>query len=183
MKLAGFITGAGVAAAGLAVWSALTTVTDAMRLDRMLTACADYATTGAPPFVGEGRSIGVYDVPVFEDDFVADTHRILDDGRFEAAWEQIDDVESPIRLCRVTARFDGGAPMSFRLEGGALIPLVTQILASFGDLVPETDTITDGPRTLGWYEAGKAQDEGIRVVLIAGPSDVSSFFVGADVTP
>ncbi len=183
MRLAGFLTGAGVAVAGLAVWSVLTNVTDAMRLERMLTACAGYATSGAAPFVGEGRTIGVYDAPVFEGDFVADTHLILEDGRFEAAWEQIDDAEKPIRLCRVTARFDGSAPMSFRLDQDAMIPLVTRTLAPFGELEPETDTIVDGPRTLGWYEPGKSADEGVRVVLIASPHDVLSFLVGAEVNP
>lgn len=183
MKLAGFLTGGGVAAIGLVVWSALTTVTDDMRLDRMLTACLTYVTTGAAPFAGDGRAVGVYDAPLLEGDYVADTHRILDDNRFEAAWEQINDAEKPMRLCRVTARWDGADQMAFVLDEGTLIPRVTEILSVADNLIPETNSITDGPRTLLWSQNGMPQSEGLRVVLIATPTSVGSFLVGMDLEP
>jgi hypothetical protein len=180
MKVIGFVTGAALAAIGVVAHSALTTVTDDARFERMLTACVDYVTTGAHPFAGEGRTVGVYDAPLFEGDYVADTHRILDDNRFEAAWETVMDVADPIRLCRVTARFDGADQMGFDLSEDNFIPWVTELLAPAADVRPETDSIESGPRTLGWYEVGKPQAEGLRVVLIAEPGKVGSFLVVND---
>ena len=180
MKIAGFVTGAALASIGVVVYSTLTTVTDDGRFERMLSACVGYVTTGASPFAGEGRSVGIYDAPLFEGNYVADTHRILDDNRFEAAWETVNDIEDPIRLCRVTARFDGSNQMSFDLTEDNYIPWVTDLLAPIADLRPETDTIEDGPRTLGWYEEGRPQASGLRVVLIAEPGKVGSFLVVND---
>lgn len=180
MKTVGFITGGAVGALALIGWSALTKTTDVDRFERMLVACVSYVTTGALPFIDEGRNVGVYDAPLFEGDFVADTHRIIENDRFEAAWEAVLDEEQPIRLCRVTARFDGPQQLDFDLENLDIIPLVTELLAPIAQMQPETDQMGGGLATLAWYEVGKERSEGLRTVLTAKPGYVSSFLVVND---
>lgn len=180
MKLVGFVTGGAVAAVVVVGWSAISQVTDVERFEDMLTACVSYAQTGEAPFADQGRDVGVYDGPLFESGFTAGTHKLLEDARFEVAWETVTDEAQPVRVCRVSARFEGENQLDFDLQGTDVIALVSSTLAPFSDMQTETAEAPDRLSTLSWFEAGKSTSEGLRIVLVAGPNSVSSFFVASD---
>ena len=180
-KLAGFLSGAGAAAIGLFAWSTLTTVSDEQRLESMLTACLDYVVNDTAPFAGQGRPVGGYDAPVLEGEFTPETHRIVDDDRFEVAWEVVTDAERPTRVCRIAARYIGATDQAFEVEDEGFVVRLTGLISEFEAVQPEGSAIGTGPRSFGWQETGQPQNRGLRVFLLASPGMVSSVHVANEI--
>lgn len=183
-RLAGFLTGAGVAGLGVYAFYALTTVTDDDLLSAYLSDhCLPYVQTGAVPFGDIGRTPGVYDEVEASENLTNAGVAILENNRFVAEWGEADNPNTPngqLRVCVVGVSYAENSVEGFMVEPDGFVDRYTDVMATAEPLVPEDDTLTGGPRTLGWFGANTAQSEGLRVVMVASPGRVSSVMVVGD---
>lgn len=180
MKLAGFLVGAAVAAIAVWLFYAMTTVTDDDRLTAVLRDhCLPYVRAASTPFEGMGRAPGVYDEVNLRDDVQDGGAAILYDNRFVAQWGVIPaDADVPgVRLCTVAPSYANDASTQFDVEAEEFIRRYTDVISPDGVLSPDIDTLTEGPRTVGWYQADVPLGEGLRVVMVAAPGSVSTVLV------
>ena len=175
-KVLGLITGAAIAGVVLAGVSAWRHVSDDDRLSELLADhCLPYVRTGATPFEGLGRTPGVYDVVDLREGVEAGGVVLLYDARFVAQWGILRSAGNPtIRLCDVKPTYAANTVAGFAVNPDGFIERYSSVVAPNGDLAPEIDTLRDGPRTLGWVDAGGRPDRGLRVVMVASPGLVSS---------
>ncbi|MBU2994191.1 hypothetical protein Q4555_07560 [Octadecabacter sp. 1_MG-2023] len=185
MKLAGFLTGAGVAGLGVYAFNVLTTVTGDDLLSMYLSDhCLPYVQTGETPFTDIGRTPGVYDEVEVSDNLNNAGAAILENNRFVAEWGEAADPNNPasqLRICTVEVSYTENSVEGFTVDPEGFVDRYTAVIATAEPLVPEVDVLTDGPRTLGWYGVDRDLFEGLRVVMIASPGRVSSFMVVGDV--
>lgn len=184
MKLAGFLTGAGVAAVGVYAFNALTTVTDDDLLSLYLSDhCLSYVQTGETPFTAIGRTPGVYDAVEVSENLQNAGAAILENNRFVAEWgkaENPNDPTSQLRVCIVEVSYTENSVEGFVVEPDGFVARYTDVIATAETLVPEVDVLTDGPRTISWYSADRDPLEGLRVVMVARPARVLSVMVIGD---
>ena len=183
-KLAGFLAGAGVAALGVWAFYALTTVTDDDLLSLYLSDhCLPYVQSGTSPFTDVGRTPGVYDEVEASENLANAGVVILENNRFVAEWGETDDPNDPagqLRVCVVETSYAESSVEGFAVDPDGFVNRYTDVIAGAERLVPEDDTLSNGPRTFGWYGAGRAVSEGLRVVMVASPARVSSVLVVGD---
>ncbi|MBT8410925.1 MAG: hypothetical protein KJP02_03890 [Octadecabacter sp.] len=175
-KVLGLITGAAVAGVVLIAVNAWRHVSDDDRLSEVLADhCLPYVRTGATPFEDVGRAPGVYDAVDLREGIEAGGAVLLYDARFVAQWGILRSAGNPtIRLCDVKPTYAANTVAGFAVNPDGFIERYSAVIASKGDLAPEMDTLTDGPHTLAWVDAGGRSDRGLRVVLVASPGLVSS---------
>lgn len=174
MKRWGFLTGATLAAIGVWIFYALTTVTDDDRLTEALRDhCLPYVTDGTAPFTDLGRAPGVYDNLDLRDSTTDGGARLIYDNRFTAQWGIVTGAERTSRICEVRPIHGQGASPFFAVDSTGFVARYTDVLG----LVPEDDSLTTGPRTFGWYDTPGTLDRGLRVVMVAAPGQVSSVVV------
>lgn len=171
MKSAGFLVGAGLAALAVWLFYALTTVRD----DDLLAAvlgdhCLPYVQSGAAPFADMGRAPGVYDAVETREGLSDGGTRLLYDARFVAQWG----IYDGLRFCEVKPTYASASPTVFEVAPSGFIARYTELIAPFAPLVPDVETLRDGPRSIGWYGADRAPTEGLRVLMVASPGRVAS---------
>lgn len=188
MKTLGFLTGAVVAVIAIWVFYPLTTTSD----DEHLTAslrdhCIPYVQTGATPFEDMGRPVGVYDGVDLDDRVTGGGAAIVFDGRFVATWGEIEDLS--LRICRLDGRSAGANLGAFDVDADTIPARVSEMVQPLGDLQPDTERLgaQSDPenlyQTLAWFQAGKAQDRGNRVVLSVADQQVTTVIVVRDLAP
>ncbi len=185
MKVLGFVSGAVVAVIGVTAFNAWRHVSDNdLLVSALRDHCIPYVETGAMPFGGIGRAPGVYDNVEIDDRLTNRGTKIVFDARFVATWGEIEDLS--LRVCRVDGRPTGASLQGFAVDPDGLDERLNDAVQELGDLRPDTerlgevDDIQRTYRTLGWFEAGKAQDRGNRVVLSVTQSQVTNVIVVRD---
>lgn len=175
-KVLGLITGAAVAGVVITAIGVWRHVSDDDRLTEVLADhCLPYVRTGATPFDGMGRSPGVYDVVDLREGIEDGGAVLLYDARFVAQWGILRTAGNPtIRLCDLKPTYAANTVAGFAVKPDGFIERYSSVISPDGDLLPEMETLTDGPRTLGWVDAGGRTDRGLRVVMVASPGLVSS---------
>ncbi len=170
-KVLGFVAGAVIAAAAVFTFNTWRHVSDDDRLETVLRDhCIPYALSGTKPFKNLGRAPGVYDNVELRDGVEQGGAALIYDNRFVATWGIFDGI----RFCDVKPTFGSGTVAAFEVEPDGFVDRTTTLLAEFEPLEPELDAVTDGPRTLGWFGIDRAQDEGLRVLMVVSPGLVSS---------
>lgn len=183
-KIAGALFGSGAAILGLFAYTEFNRVDDETLLVSFLNDhCIPFADTGQVPFQGIGMAAEPDDLAILGGRFVSEIGNIaiLSEGRFEAAWGEIESGDGPVRACQVMARPDGDDLMGFAVAPRGFIEVLTEAISPDGRLIPETDEITEGTNPLGWYEQNGGPTGGLRVVLMAQPGEVLSLLVVNDI--
>ena len=184
-KFAGFLVGAGMAAAVVWGFNTWRHVSDEDRLMAALNDhCLPYILTGETPFADMGRPIGVYDNAEADSRLEDGGARIVFDARFVASWGEI--TEPPLRICRLDGRPMGPHTQAFEIESADFFDQVTAAIQLLGDLrldQERTDIelgVEDIFQTLGWFEADMPQARGNRLVMSVVQSQVSNLIVVRD---
>lgn len=179
VKVFGFIVGAVLTAAALTAFNMWRYVSDVDRLEAaIMDHCVPFTQTGATPFVGMGRPVGV-----FEQDYVAATMNnggsaIIYENRFVAQWGEGEDANSSARICIVRAipsdhdreGFDvGHADLSDWITGFISPDLVLDLVGS-GSVLPFAS----------WHQEGAADYTGLRVFLIGETGAIEQVMVMDD---
>lgn len=175
-KLSGFLIGAAIALVVVAwvagmpqKWvklRALEGVSDRTLVARLVAEeCFGFLQNGVLPFALYGSAIPPEQLSTIKtrDDDRPSGAMISVDKRYEAYWGATSDGT---RFCSIQPLFDGERQMDF-LVGPMLsfIPFMAGIFEQ-PNLLPDRSDLTTGPTTLGFYEVGKAQDAGLRVVFV-----------------
>lgn len=186
-KVVGLATGALVAS--IAVWgfNSWRHVSDDDRLSEVLAGhCLPYVLSGTVPFEGMGRAPGVYDVVDLIDGLEDGGAVLIHDARFVAQWGVMPDAgvdrDTRFRICEVKPSYADNTVAGFAVTADGFGRRYSDIIAPDGALVPNFDEITSGPQMIGWYSTDGDQDAGLRVVMTASPSLVSSILVGMNLS-
>ncbi|MDB4213581.1 hypothetical protein N9741_01775 [Octadecabacter sp.] len=184
-KVLGLATGALVASVAVWVFNDWRHVSDEDLLAVALSDhCIPYVSTGAMPFEGIGRSVGVYDNVERDARVTGGGAAIVFDDRFAATWGEISEL--PLRVCTLEGR--GAEAGYFTVELDGFADWITPLLAPLGDMGTDSARLRGsidvggGYQTVGWFEAGKAQDKGNRVVMAIVGSLVASVTVVRDLS-
>jgi len=187
-KVLGLASGALVAS--LAVWAFKDwrSVSDDDRLTAILQDhCLPYVRTGAVPFDGMGRSPGVYDDVDLDDRLIEGGARLIHDARFVVEWGISPDAgplgDTTFRACKANPTYGDNTVAGFVVDGEGFIQRYSDIIAPDGSLLPDQDTVENGPIALGWFNANGDQSDGLRVVMVASDGLVSSVVVGTPIDP
>lgn len=186
-KVVGLATG--VFVGSLAVW-AFNEWRDVSDEDRLTSAlvdhCLPYVLSGARPFVGQGRAVGVYDN--------VETHSFPHDGgaavifddRFVANWGETQ--HPPLRVCMIDSRATWAPSGALAVREDGVMTQMQTLLAPLGDMVPDefSDTPTESAsgdiQVIGWRERGTSEDRGNTVSFVRDGSGISSVLVRRDLS-
>jgi len=183
-KILGLASGALIASIGVWVFNEWRHLSDEDRLKAVLKDhCLPYVENGTRPFDDMGRIPGVYDTVDVNENIEDGGIRLVFDNRFLAQWGvALRDNISPdlVRICQVSPILATAGDIGFAVPDEGLIETVTAVIAPDGRLVADTETVPDGPRTIGWFEPDTDPTEGLRVILVAGGGVVSIVLTAND---
>ncbi|MGJ8610072.1 MAG: hypothetical protein ACSHWY_03190 [Octadecabacter sp.] len=173
-KVLGFVAGAVAAGIGVFAFNTWRHVSDEDRLMAVIADhCLPYAQTGAEPFDGVGRPVGVYDGANLSPRIVDGGSAILYDNRFVAQWGYNADAETPVRMCLIrpnSAEDDGNGfyvatrPFVEKLDADVMVPNGLVILEGALDRLPNV---------LIWDAQDGGGDVGrLTVMMIASETNV-----------
>lgn len=181
-KIAGFLTGAGIAGLGVLAWSALTDVSDEDRLASVIVDhCIPFVQTGAVPFEGVGRPAGVYDQANLSGRITNGANTVLYDNRFVAQWGESIDVNSAVRVCIVKDSYSDANSIGFAYDIDALQNWVNTVAIAGTDLVATHSTPNSFPTVLVWEAPNTVERfSGLRLVMTATQNGVSQITIVDD---
>lgn len=184
MKRLGFLTGAVLAAIGVFLFNQWRDIDDDDRLTEILVDhCLPYVQTGAIPFQTLGRSPGVFDDVLPNEQLQQDGGaRLIYDLRFVAHWGVSSDFENSARVCLVQPTYNDGTVPLFATDTTDLIQRYTNRVSQLGALTTDQVAMGGDLTTFVWQDADTDGTTGLRVALLAGRGAVSNVVVIADIT-
>ena len=139
--------------------------------------CLPWVTAGVAPFAGLGQAVAPADLVGIDGRMQDDAlgARLLEGGRFQAAWGVSPEAEVETRFCLIDATPSGG----FVMVPGTVATGVSAALAGTGLQVDGAEP-TNGPGTIGWLTPGAAPYRGLRLVLVTEPGRVKLALMADD---
>lgn len=173
-----------MAAGAVTAFNAWQHVSDDDRLEAVLTDhCLPYVRTGATPFAGMGRPVGVYDQAPLSDGLTNGGNAVIFDNRFVAQWGEGEDANSPARVCTVNATFPRPDSRGFEVALVGAQDRITTSLPPDLNLTPDPSDLGPPPLTVSWREASADAGAGLRIFMTGQIIGVSTIIVIDDLAP